>query len=137
AGAGVDGLRRHCRELTYPMRPAKFGGAPIPQHENSSMKRVNWCAPGLLVCAILSGCGESQGNVTGTVTMDGQPVSSGSITFVKAEGGQIREGAVIKDGGFQAKLPPGKYKIELSGQKVVGKRTQKGFDGKDEVIEVT
>jgi hypothetical protein len=101
------------------------------------MKRVTWCAPGLFVCAILSGCGESQGNVTGTVTMDGQPVSSGSITFVKAEGGQVREGAVIKDGGFQAKLPPGKYKIELSGQKAVGKRTQKGFDGKDEVLEIT
>lgn len=101
------------------------------------MKRVNWYALGLLICAPICGCGDSQANVTGTITMDGQPVPSGSITFVKAEGGQVREGAVIKDGGFQAKLPPGKYKIELSGQKVVGKRTQKGFDGKDEVIELT
>ena len=74
---------------------------------------------------------------TGTVTFDGQPVAKGAITFVKQEGDLVREGAVIQDGRFQAKLPPGEYKIELNSQKVVGKRTQKGFDGKDEVLELT
>jgi len=91
----------------------------------------------LLSLSFLASCGESEGKVTGTVTFDGQPVASGTITFVKSEGELIREGAVIKDGSFQAHVPPGNYKIELSAQKVVGKRTQKGFDGKDEEVEET
>ncbi len=78
-----------------------------------------------------------KGAVSGTVTFDGQPVSSGSITFVKQGGELIREGAVIQIGAFQASLPPGKYKVELNAQKVVGKRTQVGMDGKNEEVETT
>jgi len=90
---------------------------------------------GLLAVA---GCGDGKSTVSGTVTLDGQPVPSGSITFVKQEGGSlVREGAVISGGKFEASVPPGKYKIELNSQKVVGKRTQKGLDGKDETLDVT
>ena len=88
----------------------------------------------LILIAALAGCGDGSGVVKGTVTLDGQPVSNGGITFVKTEGGLIREGAVIKDGSFEARMPPGKYRIELTGQKVVGKRKQKGFSGEDEEI---
>ena len=94
------------------------------------MNRVTLCALCLLVCAALTGCGGGPSNVTGTVTMDGETVASGSITFVKADG-TVREGAVIKDGSFRRRCAR-KYKIELTGQKVVGKKKQKGFDGKDE-----
>ena len=59
------------------------------------------------------------------------------VTFVKAEGELVREGAVIQNGAFQAAVPPGKYKIELNAQKVIDKRKQKGFDGKEEEVEVT
>jgi hypothetical protein len=34
-------------------------------------------------------------------------------------------------------LPTGKYKLELNGQKVVGKRKQKAFDGSDEEVDLT
>jgi hypothetical protein len=86
----------------------------------------------------LVGCGDGKASVNGTVTFDGQPVASGAVAFVKEEAGQIiREGAIIKDGSFEAHLPPGKYKVELNAQKVVGKRKQKGFDGKDEDVELT
>ena len=101
------------------------------------MFRIAVYTLGLFVCAVLTGCGDGKSNVTGTVTFDGQPVKSGSITFVKSEGGQVREGAVIKDGSFETSVPPGKYKIEITAQKVTSTRTQKGFDGKDEVIELT
>jgi hypothetical protein len=86
----------------------------------------------------LPGCGDGQGTVNGAVTLDGQPVAHGTVTFVSNEGGKlVREGAVIEGGSFHAVVPPGEYKIELNGQKVVGKRKQKGFDGKDEELEIT
>jgi hypothetical protein len=91
----------------------------------------------LFCVATVVGCGNGKGSVRGTVTMDGKPVASGSVTFVKQGAELAREGAVIREGSFQAAVPPGTYKLELNGQKVVGKRTQKGFDGKDETLDVT
>lgn len=100
------------------------------------MRHLSGCAVCVAVCAALVGCGGGTGDVSGTVTFDGKPVANGSITFVK-DGGAVREGAVIRDGAFQTKLPPGRYTLELSAQKVTGSRKQKGFDGKDEVVETT
>jgi len=91
---------------------------------------------GCLCLVVLVGCGSGTSSVSGTVSLDGQPVKSGSITFVSTKS-DAREGAVIQDGKFQVELPPGKYRLELSGQKVVGRRTQKDFEGKDETLEVT
>ncbi len=100
------------------------------------MNRIARFALCLIVCATLAGCGDNTGDVTGTITFDGKPVADGSLKFLKAAGGEAVGGAVIRDGTFATKLPPGKYKIEIHAQKVVGKRTQKGFDGKDEEIEL-
>ena len=79
----------------------------------------------------------NKGTVQGTVSLDGQPVASGAVTFVQSESQMVREGAVITNGTFTATLAPGNYRVELNGQKVVGKRKQKGFDGKDEEVEIT
>jgi hypothetical protein len=92
----------------------------------------------IVVLAAFAGCDNTdKGTVSGTVTFDGQPVPTGAVTFVKEDGELVREGAVIQDGKFQASLPPGKYKIELNAQKVVGKRTQVGMDGKSEEVVTT
>lgn len=101
------------------------------------MRRIAACALSLFLVAALAGCGDDKGSVIGTVTFDGQPVANGAITFVKSEGGLVREGAVIKDGSFQARVPPGTYKIEVNAQKVVGKRKQRGFSGEVEEVELT
>lgn len=98
------------------------------------MRPAAICA-GLFVCSLVVGCGDSASNLTGTVTFDGTPIAKGSVVFVK-EGGAVREGGVIQDGTFQVKLPPGKYNVEVNATKVVGTRKQKGFDGKEEVIEM-
>jgi len=98
--------------------------------------RITAAALGLAALAFCSGCG-GKANVTGTVTLDGVPVKSGAITFIKTEGETVREGAVITDGNFRTAVPPGKYKLELTGSKVTGTRTQTGFDGKPETIETT
>jgi hypothetical protein len=90
-----------------------------------------------LLLILLSGCGSQVGSIDGTVTLDGQPVPTGVVMFIK-QGGELKvEGAVIQAGKFKAQIPPGNYRLELQGQKVVGTRTQKGFDGKDEVLEIT
>src|SRR6266436_3042426 len=61
----------------------------------------------LLSLSLLLGCGDGKSSASGTVTFDGQPVASGTITFVKSDGELVREGAIIKDGAFQAHVPPG------------------------------
>jgi hypothetical protein len=91
----------------------------------------------LSCCLPLLGCSDGKSSVSGTVTLDGQPITRGAVTFVKQDGELAREGAVIQDGRFQATLPTGKYKLELNGQKVVGKRKQKAFDGSDEEVDLT
>jgi hypothetical protein len=101
------------------------------------MTRFAACTLSFFVCAGLMGCGDDKGTVQGTVTFDGQPVADGTVTFVKSEGGVAREGAVIKDGSFQARVPPGKYKIEVNAQKIVSKKKQLGFDRKEEEVNVT
>jgi hypothetical protein len=101
------------------------------------MKRVAPYVLGSFLVAALAGCGDGKGTVNGTVTLDGESVANGAVTFVKTEGEPVREGAVIRNGSFQTRLPPGKYRVEVNGRKVVGKKTQKGFNGEDEEIELT
>ena len=84
-----------------------------------------------------AGCGDGKSSVTGSVTFDGQPVKSGTITFVAPEGALVREGGAIRDGEFEVTLPPGKYKIELNAQKLIRKQKQKGFDGNEEEVDIT
>ena len=84
-----------------------------------------------------AGCGDGKSSVTGSVTFDGQPVKSGTITFVATEGQLVREGGAIRDGEYEVTLPPGKYKIELNAQKLLRKQKQKGFDGDEEEVDIT
>jgi hypothetical protein len=81
------------------------------------------------VCTLLSvagGCGDDYGNrqaISGQVTLKGQPLDQGSISFMpigEAAQGEVvtRSGAVIADGKYQIPRPqglvPGKYKVALS-----------------------
>jgi len=92
----------------------------------------------LFALPFAGGCSDGLGDVTGTVTLDGQPVPDGSITFVSQDQNDPRrEGAVITAGKFAARIPPGQYKLELNAQKVVGTRTQKSFDGTPETVPTT
>lgn len=72
------------------------------------------------LCALVgAGCSGSDGKeaVTGTVTLKGKNLDSGTVTFVPAAGGapaaaQVTDGAfaIPKDKG----LLPGKYKVAIS-----------------------
>jgi hypothetical protein len=90
-----------------------------------------------LLLLAAAGCGDGQAAVDGTLTFDGQPVEAASVTFVRSDGESGRAGAVVTGGRFEVRLPPGRYKVEVTGRKVVGTRKQKGFGGEVEVLELT
>lgn len=80
----------------------------------TARRRFGW--PAALVAALLAlaGCaGADTGEVTGTVTVDGQtPADGSSITFLptgKTAGG----GGPIQGGKYAVTLPVGSYKVEI------------------------
>ncbi len=82
---------------------------------------------GLLLLGALSiaawvGCGEDnplgRKAVSGMVTLDGKPLSSGSIQFAPLDKGPVLGGCNIKEGSYtiaaEKGLPPGKYLVRIS-----------------------
>jgi hypothetical protein len=78
-----------------------------------------------LCCYILvAGCTKksNRGTVAGTVTLDGEPLKSGVIRFVPADGLTATADSIITDGKFSASVPPGEKKVSISAPKVTGQR---------------
>lgn len=72
---------------------------------------------------ISSGCSKEKNDyalVSGKVTIDGQPLESGSITFTSADGATPTGGGTIQGGTYTAKVPPGEKVVLVIGYKVVG-----------------
>jgi len=103
------------------------------------MQRIAVCALGLFLGIALSGCGgDTKQPIEGTVTLDGTAVKDAAIKFVRTEGEPVTEGGSVTDGKFQTRVPPGKYRIELTGKKVVRKEKRiNPMTGKEEEYEVT
>ena len=79
-------------------------------------------AAAIFAVLALGGCGDKMKRcaVSGTVTVDGQPVQMGAITFHPMEGTQSpTSGGTIENGAFsiekKAGPAPGKYKAQLTG----------------------
>ncbi len=72
----------------------------------------------LLVFSLaLVGCSSSNG-VSGTVTYEGDPVASGSITFTPADGVGPVVGATITNGEYEvADIAPGRKIVQIVGVK--------------------
>ena len=79
----------------------------------------------LLPLVVLTGCGGVTGDnldrepVTGTVTLDGKPLSDGSIQLLPASSHEgVAAGAMITDGKFSIErkegLVPGDYRVVIS-----------------------
>jgi hypothetical protein len=68
----------------------------------------------LVVCACL-GCngGEHTTTVTGTVTFEDKPVTSGVINFRSASGSSALGGGIQPDGSYKADLPAGEYLVRI------------------------
>ncbi len=92
----------------------------------------------LLLCALTgllaSGCGESGPErlaASGEVTLDGQPLETGSIAFIPAEGTQAPSvGGTIENGRYE--LPAekgalvGKYNVRITSMQKTGKQIEAG-----------
>ena len=77
----------------------------------------------LLLLVGLAGCSDSssQGEVNGTVTLDGQPLKDGDVRFVPVDGKSPTTSAKITDGKFTATVPIDLKRVEFSAGKVIGK----------------
>jgi hypothetical protein len=87
----------------------------------------------LLVLGVVVGCSgakKDEVEVTGSVTIDGEPIPQGVVQFVAADGQTPTGGGVIKDGKYQAKVPPGEKKVLVLGTKVVGQEPEYPDDPK-------
>jgi len=84
--------------------------------------RVRALCPITFAAALaLAGCSDpyaGRQDVAGTVTLAGQPLKNGSITFFPADGQGTQSGAGIDNGAYkiprQQGLKPGKYRIEIT-----------------------
>ena len=87
----------------------------------------------LFVAALLlSSCdGNRMADLRGTVSLNGQPVDEGSILFRSQDDPQGPEwGGPIKNGKYEAKLPPGTMKVTVSWLKSTGQK-KKTYDTPD------
>ncbi len=82
-------------------------------------------AAGLIVvaCCLLlaaAGCGRGHGaSVSGRVTLDGEPLDTGTVTFHPVGDGPTAYGGIHPNGSYQAKtgtqpgMPPGEYRVTV------------------------
>lgn len=69
----------------------------------------------VLLAASLVGCRSSETSLTGTVTINDQPLRRGYVTFFPVEGTKGASGATVNDGQFTLKrIPPGRWKALVS-----------------------
>lgn len=92
-----------------------------------------------VLAAVLTvlGCGggPKTGEVSGTVTIDGQKAPTGSsITFLPADGKGPSAGAMIDDGRYTATVPVGNSKVEIRAPKFTAEKTQGGPGGGGERV---
>lgn len=83
--------------------------------------RVSYCLAGAFVALlVLSGCSPNAATVTGTVTLDGQPLKTGDVSFHPAGGnGAVAYGKIDANGkyvvstGDETGLAPGQYAVTV------------------------
>ena len=107
----------------------------IPSRVSCLVSRVvRGSALALVIAAAAAGCsGSGPATVEGTVTLNGEPLKEGVVTFVPADPtASGTAGAPIKDGKFRAEVPRGEMRVQISAPKVVGKR--KAYDTPDSPV---
>jgi hypothetical protein len=93
-----------------------------------------WVALFLFGCLMIPGCGApTVGDVSGNVTVDGEPAKSGSIAFFAVDGMSSTAGGAITDGQYAVRVPPGECRIEIRVSKVVGEK--KLYDAPDSPVQ--
>lgn len=63
------------------------------------MPKIAW--PSIVSIALFAGCNGNSANVTGTVTLDGQPLTTGSVSFQPTTSGPVAYGSIGPEGNYQ------------------------------------
>jgi len=69
------------------------------------------------IALVSVGCGgnsDGQREVSGTVSLDGQPIENGEIVFHPVSGDGAAQGGPIKDGKFQFQATAGEKRVEIT-----------------------
>ncbi len=79
---------------------------------------------------LIAGCGPSLVTVEGTVTLDGTPVETGTISFLPADGKGPTFGGELKGGGYQIQAEKtaalGAKNVTITGIRKTGKMIEAG-----------
>jgi hypothetical protein len=86
-----------------------------------------------LAAALAAGCGgRPRAHVTGKVTLNGKPITDGSIEFFPVSGAGQSAGAALKDGAYQVEASVGEMRVTINSADVVGR--QKAYDTPDSPV---
>ena len=97
------------------------------------MERRSIALAGVLSALLLAGCGDkSLVEVSGKVSIDGQPVNDGAISLYPVDGATRTSGGKIQDGRYSFQAPLGEMKVSISVPKVVG--SKKVYDTPDSPV---
>jgi hypothetical protein len=86
----------------------------------------------LLSMALLTGCGEGGPKtypVAGTVTFESKPIAEGDILFVPEDSTQAPDGARIENGKYEARVKPGKHRVQIKAMREGAGEAEKGAMG--------
>jgi hypothetical protein len=87
---------------------------------SSSIRSLSWL--GIVVVLGLAGCGSNgRSTVEGTVTLNGQPIESGAMSFRPLDGKTPTVGCFITAGRFRLQVPIGSMRVEISAMEKSGK----------------
>jgi hypothetical protein len=59
-----------------------------------------WISLGMLLLLLLAGCGAHESAVTGKVTLDDAPLTSGTVAFYPSNGGAAAYGSIQPNGSY-------------------------------------
>jgi hypothetical protein len=77
---------------------------------------------GIVVVLGLVGCGSNgRSTVEGTVTLNGQPIESGAMSFRPLDGKTPTVGCFITAGRFRLQVPIGSMRVEITAMEKSGK----------------
>lgn len=98
---------------------------------NHLLYLTKFLPPALFLLILTTGCGDpTRAKVTGTVTIDGKPISGGMIEFrPEAQDGPTAGVGIGPDGTYKTETATGRMVVVIEGTKVVGQR--KAYDTPD------
>ena len=86
------------------------------------MSRFGLMSAALFLASSLFGCGDSGPAtypVTGTVTLDGEPIPEGQIAFRDPEGQIVSAGGKITDGEYDFQSQPGTMEVKITARRAL------------------